>query len=122
MDLGQRQGLPGVTLRCRPDRHLRPFPSQSGSRVTKSTRLAALGASFKTHLQIFSDFMTIRNDTHPEAPRDQVLTAAVENDSEKTPDNPSTEKVEAQSMSYRRSRNVALMKLAFLRPEDNEAP
>jgi hypothetical protein len=66
--------------------------------------------------------MMIRNDTHPEAPRDQVLTAAVENDREKTPNNPSTEKVEAQSMSYRRSRDVALMKLAFLRPEDNEAP
>ena len=65
--------------------------------------------------------MTIRNDTRPEAPRDQVLIAAVENDSEKTPGNPSTEKVEAQSMSYRRSRNVALMKLAFLRPEDHEA-
>jgi hypothetical protein len=40
----------------------------------------------------------------------------------KTPDNPSTEKVEAQSMSYRTSREVALMKLAFLRPEDNEVP
>jgi len=66
--------------------------------------------------------MMIRNDTHPEAPRDQVLTAAVENGSEKTPDNPSAEKVEPQSMSYRRSRDVALMKLAFLRPEDTESP
>jgi len=66
--------------------------------------------------------MMIGNDTHPEAPRDQVLTGAVENDSEKTPDNPSAEKVEPQSMSYRRSRDVALMKLAFRRPEDTESP
>jgi hypothetical protein len=61
------------------------------------------------------------NGTPPEAPSDQALTVAVENDSEKKPESDSTEKLEAQSMSYRRSRNVALMKLAFLRPEDDEA-
>ncbi|MBV8100194.1 MAG: hypothetical protein JOZ31_13645 [Verrucomicrobia bacterium] len=64
--------------------------------------------------------MTIGNDTHPETPRNQVLIAGVESDSEKMPDSCSPEKVEAQSTSYRRSRNVALMKLAFLRPKDDE--
>ena len=61
----------------------------------------------------------------PEAPSAHVLSAAVEKDSDKKPhsasDGASTEKLEAQSMSYRRSRNVALMKLAFLRPENDEA-
>ncbi|HYZ71855.1 MAG TPA: hypothetical protein VE641_02175 [Chthoniobacterales bacterium] len=61
----------------------------------------------------------------PKAPTDRVLTAEVENDSEKKPDSApngaSTEKPEAQSMSYRRSRDVALMKLAFLRPENDQA-
>jgi hypothetical protein len=56
---------------------------------------------------------------------DRVLTAGVENGSEKKPDSApdgaSTEKPEAQSRSYRSGRNVALMKLAFLRPENNEA-
>jgi len=65
--------------------------------------------------------MTIRDDTPPKAPRDQALTAAVENSNEKEPDSSSPEKLEAQSISYRRSRDVALMKLAFLRPHDNEA-
>jgi hypothetical protein len=64
--------------------------------------------------------MMNRDGNPPDAPIDQVLAAAVQNDSEKKPDSASTEKLEAQSMSYRRSRNVALMKLAFLRPEDNE--
>ena len=64
--------------------------------------------------------MMNRDGNHPEA-HDQVLTAAVANDSEKKSDSSSTEKVEAQPMSYRRSRDVALMKLAFLRPEDNKA-
>jgi hypothetical protein len=63
--------------------------------------------------------------TPTEAPNHQVLTAAVENDSEKkrdsAPDGALTEKLEAQSMSYRRSRDVGLMKLALLRPEDDEA-
>jgi len=81
--------------------------------------MSASGNKFETHLQIFSEFMTIRNDTHPRTPRDQIITGAVENDSDKMPDSSPPEK-EAQSMSYRRSRNVALMKLAFLRPEDNE--
>jgi hypothetical protein len=65
--------------------------------------------------------MTIRNDTPKKAPRDQALTAAVGNANGKKPDSSSPEKLEAQSMSYRRSRDVALMKLAFLRPYDNEA-
>jgi hypothetical protein len=65
--------------------------------------------------------MMNQDGNHPEAPKEQVLTAAGANDSEKKPDNSSTEKVEAQPMSYRRSRDVALMKLAFLRPEDNKA-
>jgi hypothetical protein len=50
-----------------------------------------------------------------------MLAAAVQNDREKKPDSVSTEKPEAQSISYRRSRDVALMKLALLRPKDNEA-
>jgi hypothetical protein len=57
----------------------------------------------------------------PEAPSDEVLTVAVQNDSENEPNSARTEKLEAQPMSYRRSRHVALMKLAFLRPEDNKA-
>jgi hypothetical protein len=65
--------------------------------------------------------MTIRKDTRPKAPRDQALTAAVGNADEKKPDSSSPEKLEAQSISYRRSRDVALMKLAFLRPHDDEA-
>ena len=65
--------------------------------------------------------MIDRNGTPKKAPSDQVLTAAVENDGEEKPESDSTEKLETQSMSYRRSRNVALMKLAFLRPEENEA-
>ena len=44
-----------------------------------------------------------------------MLAAAVQNDREKKPDSISTEKPEAQSISYRRSRDVALMKLALLR-------
>jgi hypothetical protein len=64
----------------------------------------------------------INRDGHPpEASTDQMLAAAVQNDREKKPNSVSTEKLEAQSISYRRSRDVALMKLAFLRPHDNEA-
>ena len=66
-----------------------------------------------------------RDGIPPKAPSGQVLTAALENDSEKKPHSASagalTEKLEAQSMSYRRSRDVALMKLAFLRPENDKA-
>ena len=69
--------------------------------------------------------MLNRDGISPEAPSGQVFTAAEENDSEKKPhsasDGASTEKLKAQSMSYRRSRDVALMKLAFLRPENDEA-
>ncbi|HEX6564512.1 MAG TPA: hypothetical protein VF020_09525 [Chthoniobacterales bacterium] len=65
--------------------------------------------------------MMNEDGNRPEALNDQVLTAAVANDSEKKPDNSSMEKVEAQPMSYRRSRDVALMKLAFLKPEHNKA-
>jgi hypothetical protein len=65
--------------------------------------------------------MTIRNDTPQKAPRDHALIAGVENANKTKPDSSSPEELEAQSMSYRRSRNVALMKLAFLRPDDNEA-
>jgi hypothetical protein len=65
--------------------------------------------------------MMNQDGNFPEAPSDRVLAAAVENDREKNPDSASTEKPEAQSISYRRSRDVALMKLALLRPEDNEA-
>jgi hypothetical protein len=71
--------------------------------------------------KFFRDFMTIRIDTRPKAPRDQALTVAVGNANEKKPDSSSPEEPEAQSMSYRRSREVALMKLAFLRPHDDEA-
>jgi hypothetical protein len=65
--------------------------------------------------------MINRDGNPPEAPSDQMLAAAVQNDREKKPDSVSTEKPEAQSISYRRSRDVALMKLALLRPKDNEA-
>jgi hypothetical protein len=65
--------------------------------------------------------MINRDGSPPEAPSDQMLAAAVQNDGEKKPDSVSTEKPEAQSISYRRSRDVALMKLALLRPRDNEA-
>jgi SET domain-containing protein len=57
----------------------------------------------------------------PEAPSDAVLTVKVQNDAERKPDSASTEKLEAQSTSYRRGRQVALMKLAFVRP-DNRNP
>ena len=65
--------------------------------------------------------MKNRDDTPTDAPADQVLTVAVENAAEKKPESASTGKLESQSMSYRRSRNVALMKLAIPGPEDNEA-
>ena len=65
--------------------------------------------------------MKNRDDTPTDAPADQVLTVAVENDSEKKPESASTEKLESRSMSYRRSRIVALMKLAIPGPEDNKA-
>ena len=68
--------------------------------------------------------MLNRDGIPQEAPSGQVLTASVENDSETEPhsasDGASTEKLEPQSMSYRRSRDVALLKLAFLRPENDE--
>jgi hypothetical protein len=57
----------------------------------------------------------------------QVLTVVSAVDSEKKPDNSATldiassEKAEAQSKSYQRSRNVALMKLALLRGEESRA-
>lgn len=57
----------------------------------------------------------------------RVLTVASAVDSEKKPDNSaalniaSGEKAEAQSKSYQRSRNVALMKLALLRGEESRA-
>jgi hypothetical protein len=70
--------------------------------------------------------MLTRDGNPQKAPSGQVLTAVVENDSEKKPDSASDgasmEKLGPQSMSYRRSRDVALMKLAFLRPENDEAP
>ena len=65
--------------------------------------------------------MINRDGIPPKTPSDQVLATAVENDSEKKPDSASMEKLEAQSISYRRSRNVALLKLALLRPENDEA-
>ncbi|MBV9878116.1 MAG: hypothetical protein JO025_25525 [Verrucomicrobia bacterium] len=65
--------------------------------------------------------MSIRHDTPLKALRDQALTAGVENANDEKPDSSSPEELEAQSMSYRRSRNLALMKLAFLRPHDDEA-
>jgi hypothetical protein len=65
--------------------------------------------------------MTNRDGIPPETPSDQVLATTVENDSEKKPDSASMGKLEAQSISYRRSRNVALLKLALLRPENDEA-
>jgi hypothetical protein len=64
--------------------------------------------------------MINRDGTPPEASSDRALAAAVENDSEKKPDSASTERLDAQSISYRRSRDVALMKLALLRPKNDE--
>ncbi|MBV8211685.1 MAG: hypothetical protein JOZ08_00500 [Verrucomicrobia bacterium] len=55
------------------------------------------------------------------APTDQVLTVRAGSNSETKLDSDSKEKLESQTMSYRRSRNVALMKLAFLQPQDDEA-
>ena len=75
----------------------------------------------ETHLQILSDSMIKRDGIPPEARTDQVLTTAVASDGEKKSDSASMEKLDAQSISYRRSRNVALMKLALLRPENDEA-
>jgi hypothetical protein len=51
---------------------------------------------------------------------DQVVTVPTGSENE-AKDSDSTEKLEAQSMSYRRSRNVALMKLAFHRPGNDKA-
>jgi hypothetical protein len=65
--------------------------------------------------------MINRDGIPPKTPSDQLLATAVENDSEKKPDSASMEKLEAQSISYRRSRDVALLKLALLRPENDEA-
>jgi hypothetical protein len=62
-----------------------------------------------------------RDSIPPDAPGAQMSAAEAENDGENKPDRSSTGKAEVQSMSYQRSRNVALMKLAFLRPEDNRA-
>jgi hypothetical protein len=64
--------------------------------------------------------MEILNTPHPELPRDQALTLAGADGAEKKSDSFSLDRPEPQSMSYRRSRNVALMKLAFLRPECEE--
>jgi hypothetical protein len=64
--------------------------------------------------------MINRDRTPPKASSDQMLAAAVQNDGEKKPDSAPTETLEAQSISYRRSRNVALMKLALLRPENDD--
>jgi hypothetical protein len=73
---------------------------------------------FETHLQILA-IMKNRDTTPRETLSDKVFTA-VGSDSEKKPDSILKEQVEAQSISYRRSRDVALMKLAFLRPDDDE--
>jgi len=64
------------------------------------------------------------NQTPAAAPSEQLLPVAEGNDSEKKPDSPSEsasgKKLEAQSISYRRSRNVALMKLALVPPGNNQ--
>jgi hypothetical protein len=52
---------------------------------------------------------------------DQVVTVPTGSENETKPDSDSKERLDAQSMSYRRSRDVALMKLAFLRPGNHKA-
>ena len=56
-----------------------------------------------------------------EALVDRVLTVAgvSKNENKSSSENASGEKGEAQLKSYQRSREVALMKLAFLRPVNN---
>jgi hypothetical protein len=71
--------------------------------------------------------MKNQEDNHRESAANQVLTVETAADGEKKPDNTTTseiasgEKVETQSKSYQRSRNVALMKLALLRGEQSQA-
>lgn len=58
----------------------------------------------------------------PETLVDRVLTVAGvgKNENKSSSENASGEKGEAQSKSYQRSRQVALMKLAFLRADNND--
>jgi hypothetical protein len=65
--------------------------------------------------------MKNRQGNLPEALIDQALTVAEPSESGKksSSESASEEKVEAQSKSYRRSREVALMKLALLRPHSD---
>jgi hypothetical protein len=64
------------------------------------------------------------NDTQAAAPSDQLRPVAEGTDSDKKPDSSSEsasgKKLEAQSISYRRSRDVALMKLALVPPGNNQ--
>ena len=77
------------------------------------------GTQFWDTLQI-CDFMKNPEKKRRRAPTDQALTVRAGSVSDTKLDSSSPEKVEAQSMSYRRSRDVALIKLAFLPPENNE--
>jgi len=76
--------------------------------------------------------MNKQEDNQRESATSQVLTVETAVDSEKKLDNTtsleiasaeiaSAEKAKTQSKSYQRSRNVALMKLGFLRGEESEA-
>jgi hypothetical protein len=71
--------------------------------------------------------MNNQEDSQRESATNQVLTVETAADSKKKLDNTTTpeiasgEKAETQSKSYQRSRNVALMKLGFLRGEESEA-
>jgi hypothetical protein len=71
--------------------------------------------------------MNNQEDNQRESATSQVLTVETAVDSEKKLDNTtsleiaSAEKAKTLSKSYQRSRNVALMKLGFLRGEESEA-
>jgi len=71
--------------------------------------------------------MNNEEDNQRESATNQALTVETAADNKKKLDNTTTpeiasgEKAETQSKSYQRSRNVALMKLGFLRVEESEA-
>jgi hypothetical protein len=88
--------------------------------VQQLRQIGALTPSFYEALRLVIVLMTKRDTNQPETPTDQVFTVPAVTDSQEKPDTVSIEKLEAQPMSYRRSRDVALMKLAFLKPENNE--
>jgi hypothetical protein len=66
--------------------------------------------------------MKNRDTNQPEALVDRVLAAGgvSKNEKKSSSESGSGEEEEAQLKSHKRSREVALMKLAFLRPDEND--